>query len=370
MANASRRTFCLSLARSQEPSNGNPPNLAPRTTRAARASDAFKKITSISPRPPPRQPGSYISPTARGGLREGRFKSGQNVIPRSGNNASTSAASTPRPAAPGNRPIASRGLPEGAKFVRAPSNLRISRVSVGGGASSPARGPPGATAFRNRGPRTGQRSGPKRREFKDKKDNQSGRREVEKYDPAEELSDGMVLQLMRLQSNEWAQKTYEPMYGAGGDAVAELMEAGRRLIAGQPAKEKAITKRILEDKREAGKLVKPPQWRQWQEKGIVVFVPTEARGKQALVPSQLETVPENLLGMMASRGSTFEAAEKQARELVGRGLYEVSELGLKDGEKREDKWVGTATRGLQTNPTYLPTSREKFLEKVSQVMGV
>lgn len=180
----------------------------------------------------------------------------------------------------------------------------------------------------------------------------------------------MVLQLMRLQSNEWAQKTYEPMYGAGGDAMAELMEVGRRLIAGQPAKEKAITKRILEEKKEAGKLVKPPQWRQWQEKGTVVFVPTEAGGKQALVPSQLETVPENLLGMMASRGSTFEAAEKQARELVGRGPYEISELGLKDGGKREDKWVGKATRGLQTNPTYPPTSRDKFLEKVSQVMGV
>lgn len=278
--------------------------------------------------------------------------------------------------APSSRLVASRGPPEGAKFVRAPSNLRIRRVSPGESAPGVSPGPSGGARFPARGPRAGSRTGPragprgdpKRRDPKDRKD-RGGRREVESFDPAEELPDGMVLQLMRLQSDEWAQKAYEPVYSSG-DVITELLDAGRRIVAGQPAKEKTIATRILEEKKQAGELVKPPQWRQWQEKGAVVFIPSEAGGNQALVPSQLQTAPENLMGMMASRGSTFELVEKQANELVGRGPYEVSELGLKEGGKREDKLVGTVTRGLQTNPTYLSTSQEKFLEKVSQVMRI
>jgi len=127
--------------------------------------------------------------------------------------------------------------PEGGQMARAPSNLRIQSNARGGGM----RGGPnlrGRSAGRGRGGKegsgpSGQRdTRPKRRE---RKAGDGGARptNVADVDPAETLSDGMVLHLLRLQRKEWDRTPYEPKYVLGSFAAQELIHEGRELFKGE-----------------------------------------------------------------------------------------------------------------------------------------
>ena len=52
------------------------------------------------------------------------------------------------------------------------------------------------------------------------------------------LNDGMVLNLLRLQRNEWDRTPYEPQYGAESDKAKELIERGKKLFEGEKPKPK------------------------------------------------------------------------------------------------------------------------------------
>lgn len=178
--------------------------------------------------------------------------------------------------------------------MRAPNTLRITRVGAGevvpAGMSASEGGPRLRTRNRPGGViRTDQAK--RRDNGRDKKgqDKVDNKRDDNMDDEIEDLSDGMVLQLARLQQTAWEPKVYEPMYGADGHAGEDLVEMGKRLVEG---------------------------------------------------------------------------------EAPIRGAYEITEKGRAEGSKKEELWIGTAARGVQTNSSYPISGRDKFLKTVEQVMGV
>ncbi|KAH7123778.1 hypothetical protein B0J11DRAFT_529868 [Dendryphion nanum] len=149
------------------------------------------------------------------------------------------------------------------QLVRAPATLRITRAPVGSGRSDglpgqlgrgpnlqgrsgpPRPGPPRSGAGK-RSPSGAKLAGqPKRRS---KEQNESTREEHEQLVPGENLSDGMVQHLLRLQRKEWDRVPYEPIYSHGSKAAADLITAGKKLFEGeipQEAKKPGRLERIL-----------------------------------------------------------------------------------------------------------------------------
>jgi len=157
---------------------------------------------------------------------------------------------------------------------------------------------------------------PRRERDGDKKarGDQKGRGKPEKEidDVANHLTDGDVLHLLRLQRAAWDPKPYEPIYAAESAAINELVENGRKLIFGEEVEEKPWVQLTRKQKR---------------------------------------------------------LAEVEAKLIAG-GKYDISTLGLAEGSKAEEAWMGTSVRGVQINSSFTRKDREMFVEKVADVLGV
>ncbi|KAF2875041.1 hypothetical protein BDV95DRAFT_487073 [Massariosphaeria phaeospora] len=257
--NASSRSLHVS-ARRLEDQPSNPPPSAPapqqqRDTRRARSAEVSEKLRGIAYRRP--LPAS--TPQAGGASPSGQHLEGapNGVVMAKGPSAIRRVPQRPgvqgeqgathrllpqRPA--GDAPVRSPMAPAGT-MVRAPSQLNISRSAGGPQSGGPNLRGRGSVAGASRAVRGSKEARPKQRERKAAGAGAAGMFVDVKTEDT--LSDGMVQQLLRLQNKEWERKPYEPRYGLGSPAVAELLEEGKKLFEGEVKKEKAwgrLEKRI------------------------------------------------------------------------------------------------------------------------------
>lgn len=160
---------------------------------------------------------------------------------------------------------AAAAAPPPGKMVRAPATLRITRTPTGplSGPSGPRTGSltgaPRTGGFTRRPRPTGDAAGPGSRpdgpnlrgrrgpgskgpggagpKMRGKNARAQGAKREGEEDGLEKvedtLSDGMVMQMMRLQRKMWDRKAYEPIYAPGSKAAIGLLEEGKKLFEGE-----------------------------------------------------------------------------------------------------------------------------------------
>ncbi|KAF1944140.1 hypothetical protein EJ02DRAFT_442875 [Clathrospora elynae] len=233
----------------EQPSDDSPAQ--PPSARKARSANAFQQIASLQNRrivPGALGKGSFPSgQTARRNPRSPRTQADEYGFIPEDSPADAQPAARPRLARNAASPAFARGpAPPPGQMVRAPSTLRISRTPVGGNMGGPGlgggpnlrardRGGAGAGSGKQRGGPGNSRGdrGPKKR---DKKQSGGGARQatsITEISPADEMSDAMIQQLLRLQRKEWDRVPYEPKYAQGSFAASELIHAGRELFKGE-----------------------------------------------------------------------------------------------------------------------------------------
>ncbi|PSN69796.1 hypothetical protein BS50DRAFT_618778 [Corynespora cassiicola Philippines] len=224
-ASLSARSFHNSVRRLEDapsnPSSSSQSSGAPRQTRRVRNTDAFQRIAGLNQ--------NKDEQPARRGPVGGSSRSG--VVRTVSIGSSAPGSSTPRgPRSPNTRDPNAPAPPPG-KLVRGPSNPRAPRTTPGG-AKTP-RGPNLRARDGARPPKPGNRpqGGPRKRDRDT--NNAANAVTVESSKIDDDLSDGMVQHLLRLQRKQWDRFNYEPKYAHGSEEAKELVQAGKDLFKGE-----------------------------------------------------------------------------------------------------------------------------------------
>ncbi|KAF2197235.1 hypothetical protein GQ43DRAFT_444417 [Delitschia confertaspora ATCC 74209] len=231
LSNCTQRPFSLSSRQLEDsPSNASSTpdaSSTPRLNRQVRSREAFKRLSNL--------PGTSTSPSG-----EQTSSSASSNGPRFHFPGRTSTNTPP----PGSKLLTRRAPPPGT-LARAPPTLRLSRDP---GASRPTGVGPNLRGRDGKAPRPAWDQGnsnrpdrPKRTQ--EKKPVMPKQEEESKEDKVEDdLNNGMVQTLLRLQRKEWDRSTYQPIYSSK-EKLDELVDIGNTLFKGEkPEKEKKKTR--------------------------------------------------------------------------------------------------------------------------------
>ncbi|KAF2750651.1 hypothetical protein M011DRAFT_178103 [Sporormia fimetaria CBS 119925] len=233
-APCSLRSFHSTSQRWEEKSNGTPspakPSIQPGTRQIRNRAAVGKVVNLLSPQTNTAQSGKPTMARRSPGVQGRPLIRREFVGPRTTEGQGQGA--------PGSAPPAG-------KMVRAPTQLRITRDPTG-----PRDGAPGARTggpnLRGRRPPGGARPGQPGSRRREQRPQRQGPPKQAQDTIEDELSDGMVKQLLRLQRKEWDKVPYEPKYAKGSPAALELLEAGKKLFEGEKPKVKTELERKLE----------------------------------------------------------------------------------------------------------------------------